>query len=79
MSQLNMIERVLMRSKSGVTSAQLASKAHVPKGNIHPHIAVLRHKYNIPIVSTRQDTKNGAKTVFAIPEKFRSKHTSMTG
>lgn len=66
MSQIKNIEKVLTKNPKGLTVEQISQKADVPKGNILSHIAVLRHKQNVPIVTERRTLKDGTKKVFMV-------------
>lgn len=71
LSQIQKIERFLKTAtaKNGVTVSMIASKTKVPKGNILPHIAMLRKRNGETVVSTeRRDLpNNGGRKVYFVP------------
>lgn len=64
-SQIQKINAFLTKKgKDGVTVSMISKGTKVPKTNILPHIAMLRSKFNAPIVTERRDTKMGRKVYF---------------
>ena len=66
-SQIQKINKFLAKKgKEGVTVSTIAHATKVPKTNILPHIAMLRSKFNAPIVTERRDTKAGGRKVYFV-------------
>ncbi len=63
-SQIKKVEAFLKKNPAGVTVSAIARGTRVPKGNILPHIAMLRNKFKLPVETVRRQDANGSRKVY---------------